>query len=207
METESKKKRTYTVPVLLVLLTFSLIGNVLLYTLKLQNTQDDRQAKGEAIIHSGLGAKAHVQEVLPALDKLAASGSAEERAAILYGLGHSFTGAEHVVAFILAAEEHAVPRQPKEDRAASVSLDAIGSALAAVGVYSGTLSSKDSEYVNKVKALYTALNEQLADFSLDPNDKMVAMAAQTGGAWVDSGLKLRKAIEQSSAELDGLQPK
>lgn len=192
MEMETKKKRSYTVPVLLVLLTFSLIGNVFLYSQHLQHGQDTKQADGQAIINHGIAAKAHVDAVLNALNGLEAV-TAAERSEKLYKLGQASTGQVDLLGFILDAHHHTIAPSTTDDETVQA-LEALSGKLAAISAQSGELSAEDQQSIVSLQALYSKLKEQLASFQLESGDKLVEMSVLTGGSWVGIGLALEQTI-------------
>ncbi|EFM12756.1 conserved hypothetical protein [Paenibacillus curdlanolyticus YK9] len=201
MNKETTKKRSYTVPVLLVLLTFCLIGNVLLYSLKLQNGQDDKRAEGEAIIAAGMEAKQHVQLVAASLGQLAASTDAADRTATMYALGQAFQHAPKLSVFIEAAQARTLPpHKPAVQTAEAFVADAEQS-LSKLGTHAGALTEQEKRYVASLADAYKQLGAILESFDLNPTDKMVAMSTQSGGSWVEIGQKLQQIIDQSNPKL------
>lgn len=194
---ETTKKRSYTVPVLLVLLTFCLIGNVLLYSMKLQNGQDDKRAEGERIIASGIAAKAHVRSVAALLGQLAASADSADRTATMYALGQAFQNASELPAFIEAAETRTLAERQPAVRSAAAFVTETERALSAIGSHAGPLTEKEKADVAAIAEPYTQLSAALESFDLNASDKMVAMSAQSGGSWVELGLKLQQIIDQA----------
>lgn len=203
MEKETPKKRSYTVPILLILLTFSLIGNVFFYSQDLQNGQDTKQRDGQSIINHGLAAKAHVDAALDVLNGLASSTTAD-RAAKLYELGQSSAGQVDLMLFIGDARRHTVSPAISNDESVKA-LQALNSQIAAIGGMTGELTAEDNQLIQSVQSLYSKLKEQLASFKLESGDKLVEMSVLTGGSWVDTGLALEQAIveAQSGAASNG----
>ncbi|MWC27505.1 hypothetical protein [Paenibacillus sp. MMS18-CY102] len=201
MQKETTKKRSFTVPILLVLLTFCLIGNVLLYSLKLQNGQDGKRAQGEEIITAGLEAKQHVQLVAASLEQLAASADAADRTTVMFALGQAFQFASQLPAFIEAAESRTLPPHKPAIQAPEAFVADAERSLAAVGSHAGALTEKEKQYVAAMSEQYKQLSAILEPFGLDPKDKMVAMSTQSGGSWVEIGQKLQQIIDLSSAKL------
>ncbi|GMK40078.1 hypothetical protein PCCS19_31330 [Paenibacillus sp. CCS19] len=197
MEMETPKKRSFTVPVLLILLTFSLIGNVFFYSQNLQNGQDKKQSDGQAIINHGLAAKAHVDAALNALGGFETSTTAD-RAALLYKLGQASAGQADLFKFIEDARTHTVsPSITDEDSLKA--LQALNSQFAAIGAMTGELAAADKEAIQSLQSLYAKLKDQLASFQLESGDKLVEMSVLTGGSWVDSGLALEQAIVEAQS--------
>ncbi|WP_127533006.1 hypothetical protein [Paenibacillus kobensis] len=204
---ETVTKRTYTVPVLLVLLTGSLIGIVLLFSLNLQHNQETNRQQGEDIIKAGQAAKAHVNEVAFSLDKLAASSGEADRLSLLYNLGYSFRGSDALLAFIEASEEHAAPGgQTQTSDQPRKLLEAISDTLDGIGAHPGQLNDIEAQYVKQVLVLYQQLEQTLSGFTLETGDKMVEMTAQTGGSWVQLGQQLEKTLEQAEVGTNGAIP-
>lgn len=195
MEKEMPKKRSYTVPILLVLLTFSLIGNVFFYSLDLQNGQDTKQRDGQSIINHGLAAKAHVDAALDALNGLAAS-TAADRAAKLYELGQASAGQADLALFIDDARRHTVSPSI-EGELSGKALQALNSQFAVIGSITGELTSEDEQLIQSMQALYSKLKEHLASFKLESGDKLVEISMLTGGSWVDTGLALEQAVVEA----------
>ncbi|PWV95401.1 hypothetical protein DFQ01_1273 [Paenibacillus cellulosilyticus] len=197
MEMNTKKKRSYTVPVVLIMLTFSLIGNVFLYSQHLQNGQDKKQADGLAIINDGLAAKAHVDAALNALNGLEAS-TAADRPELLYKLGQASADQVDLLAFIVDARKHTLSPTISDEQSVNA-LQALNSKFAAIGAMSGELTAEDKQAIQSLRTLYSKLKEQLASFKLESGDKMVEMSVLTGGSWVDIGLALDQAIVDAQA--------
>jgi hypothetical protein len=197
VELETKKKRSYTVPVLLILLTFSLIGNVFLFSQHLQSGQDTKQADGRAIINHGLAAKAYVDTVLNVLNELEAS-SAANRPALLYKLGQASANQVDLLFFIDDARRHTITPS-LTDEGLTNALQALNGKLAAIGGMAGELTAENKQAIQALQTLYKKLKEQLSSFKLESGDKLVEMSVLAGGSWVDIGLALEKSIADAQA--------
>lgn len=189
---ETPKKRSYTVPVLLVLLTFSLIGNVFLYAKHLQDGQDAKQSDGRSIINHGLAAKAHVDAALNALGGFETSTTAD-RAARLYKLGQASAGQVDLLLFIADARRHTLsPSISDED--SEKAMQSLNGEFAEIGGMTGELTTENKQSIQSLRTLYGKLKEQLSSFQLESGDKLVEMSVLTGGSWVNIGLSLEQAI-------------
>lgn len=204
MNKETATKRTYTVPVLLVLLTCSLIGIVLLFSLNLQHGQETKRQDGEAVIAAGQAAKVHILEAASALDELASSSDTADRLGIVYRLGASFRGKDELLAFIEASAERVGPGAETADAERPRKLlEAIDDSLEGIGAHSGPLSEAERQYVRQASELYRQLEQTIADFKLETGDKMVEMTAQSGGDWVQIGQRLGKTLDQAQVGANG----
>ncbi len=188
-------------PVLLVLLTLSLIGIVFLISLNLQHSQDTKRQEGIAIIEAGQGAKTHVSETAASLKQLAASSDTEDRLSSLYKLGASFRSKEELLTFIESSEERSGASGAEQPREL---LNAVSDTIAEIGAHPGPLNEAEKQYVQRVIDLYEQFEQILSGFTLETGDKTVEITAQAGGLWVQLGQQLKQALEQAEVGTSGI---
>ena len=87
---EQKPKRPIFTPVVLLLLTLSMIGNVFLLTKSMQSNQDKLAERGYAILDAVPQTKLHIDQVLASVQVLLGTDDIGKRLAAKSALGAAF---------------------------------------------------------------------------------------------------------------------
>jgi hypothetical protein len=187
---DQQPKRSYFVPVLLLLLVISVMGNVLLYTKVLSRQQDDRVQRGYAIIEAGTQAKRHIDAVLDNVSMLLAGGDISLRLAAKGALGAAFESADEVKRFIVEAEKTAGHPFSPPKRDANAFFSEIEQSLQQIANHDGPLTTEERAYLQMVAERYRLMKSIAEPFGYSEVTRDVALTAQAGGAWVEIAKKL-----------------
>lgn len=181
-------KRSYALAVTLVLLTASLIGNVFLFSLHLQDKQQDRVDKGKTILQSMGGtsqALSNLAALLPSMEKK--SGADKDRA--IYDAGAFFLAQSGSLLTLMdRGEEYSAdaskwPADYKQSAAAFVE-------KAGKAIVSGTKEDK-ARLAHTAKELARLLGG--VDFSIDSKERALTIQAEKG--WPDICLQMLNVME------------
>jgi len=182
---EQGGKRPIALPIALVLLVFSLIGNVFFYSLHIQNKQQGNYETGLRIYDAAEGSFAYFQGVNAELGALLQSSGAEERLEVKYRLG---AAAEHGAAVADLAEEGAVLDQSffANTDALLARIVEIGEQLGGIGNYDGPLSAEDRLRLEELKSLFERNESAAAGFNFTVKDNRNAVIRLAAGyGWID----------------------
>ena len=191
---EQRPKRSFFVPVLLLLLLFSLTGNMLLASKQVAQKQEDRAQRGLTIINAGNQAKLHIDDVLANVTELLGSGDIAHRLAAKGALGAAFKRADDVQRFISEAEKSNGKPFTFTKRSAGTFLGQIEQSLQQVANHDGPLTGEEQAYLQTVKQVYEQLKSVIAPFDYKTMSKDVGLTVQAGGAWVEMGRKMLDAM-------------
>lgn len=196
MNEQPAAKRSWFAPVMLLLLVFSLIGNVVLYSTKLVNDQAGREREGERIIRSAWDARAHADALIAALQALLNSEDASARIQAKQAIGFAF---EHAGGLIYLVDT-ALPRYDSasavQSRSAAQFIESIESALSAMGNQASKLTAAGEAYVSQLIETYTQMQTELATFPYTELTTQNALRAENGDGWVGIAGKLLIALNE-----------
>lgn len=196
-------RRSYFVPVLLILLVVSLTGNVILYTKTIVHSQDERAERGKAIMNAGFQTKQHIADVLHTVELLSASGDIAGRLEAKSRLADAFDDRPEVESFFAEAEAsngkplHNGARTPKEFLA-DVEL-----ALEQAGNHEGELTAGERAYLEMIGGVYAKLQQTASDLIYDGAEpkRDEALTAQADKRWIEIAASLN-AIMNEPERLD-----
>ncbi|ASS66011.1 MULTISPECIES: hypothetical protein [unclassified Paenibacillus] len=181
-------KRSYALAVTLVLLTASLIGNVFLFSLHLQDKQQDRVDKGKAILQS-MGGTSRSLSNLEALLSAMEEASGAERDKAIYDAGAMFLGQSGSFLTLMdsgkefSADASTWPAEYKKTAVAF--MDRAGK-----DIVSGTKEDK-ARLAQTAKELTRLLGG--VDFSIDSKERALTIQADKG--WPDICLQMLNVME------------
>ncbi|MFB9325489.1 hypothetical protein ACFFSY_06090 [Paenibacillus aurantiacus] len=206
MAERNSPKRSYFVPVLLLLLVVSLTGNVILYTKTIVHAQDERAERGEAIINAGYQTKQHIADVLHTIELLTSNADIASRLQTKSRLADAFDDRPEVEYFFTEAEvSNGKPlatgvRTPKDF------LASVEQALEQVGNHEGELTAGEKEYLEQLGGIYAKLKQTASELIYDGEvpKRDEALTAQADKRWIDIAASL-SAIMNEPASLE-LQP-
>ncbi|MGU3469998.1 hypothetical protein ACLBWT_02395 [Paenibacillus sp. D51F] len=181
-------KRSYALAVLLVLLTASLIGNVFLFSLHLQDKQQERVDQGKTILQSMGGtsrALSNLAALLPALEEK--SGADKDQA--IYDAGAFFLGQSG--SFLTLMDKG---KEFSAD-AAKWPADYKQSAIAFVDKAGKVAVSGTKEDIARLAQTAKELAQLLGgvDFSIDSKERALTIQAEKG--WPDICLQMLMVME------------
>jgi hypothetical protein len=181
-EEQLRNKRGLFAPVMMLLLTFSLIGNVFLYANQMQTKQQDRQTEGMLLIKQAADAKLYFSSVLQQVDSLLKSDDRTSRLAAAYGLGQDARHADSLRQLIEAAGlRHA---NPALQRPALDFLSRMEQSLGVIATHDGPLTEEERTYLTSVKEAYAKLSTAANGINTEFNTPTAALKMQSGGEWV-----------------------
>ncbi|MFC4103980.1 hypothetical protein [Paenibacillus xanthanilyticus] len=192
MTEANSPKRSYFVPVLLLLLVVSLTGNVILYTRTIVHTQDERAERGEAIMNAGYQTKQHIADVLHTIELLTNSKDIASRLEAKSRLADAFDDRPEVEYFFAEAEAsngkplHGGARSPQDF------LAGVEQALEKAGNHEGELTSGERDYLAMLGGVYAKLQETASDLIYDGEvpKRDEALTAQADKRWIEIAASL-----------------
>lgn len=204
---EDTQRRGWFAPIVLVLLVLSLIGNVYLYSDKLQQGKADREEAGLRIMQDAQTFHNAVLTMIDRLDSFAQADSIEGRMLALQDLGAAAESGTAGLKGLLAAADGHGGRVPltMDDKVSAYSFMAmVNENLFHIGSHAGQLNEEDASFVAMLQASLTEIEAIAAqfDFPAEPTE-MMALQTAGGGAWIDIVYELVAAIGQ--VELRSLQ--
>ncbi|NIK67524.1 hypothetical protein [Paenibacillus sp. BK720] len=188
---EQSKKRSYALPITLLLLVFSLTGNVFLYSQSLQGAQDDKYEKGLEVIGAAKKAASYYQAVL------------DDAAAIMEGkpseAGTVIRDAAGVNDFLQQAGSVDEDTPFDSDKIYAYLID-VDNSLSYIKEQDGTLTEQESAYLKALQDAYSKQLEIVKQFNFDA-DKTRSGAIQIGAGigWLDIAEQLEKSIEEQAS--------
>ncbi|WP_336787020.1 hypothetical protein [Paenibacillus sp. MMO-177] len=188
---EQSKKRSYAMPIALLLLVFSLTGNVFLYSQSLQGGQDDKYEKGLEVIEAAKKATSYYQAVL------------DDAAGILEGktseAGTVIRDAAGVNDFLQQAGSFEADNSFDPARIYAYMID-VDNSLSYIKEQDETLTEKDSAYLKALQEVYSKQLAIVKQFNFDA-DKTRSGAIQIGAGigWLDIAKQLKQSIEEQSS--------
>lgn len=204
---EDTQRRGWFAPIVLVLLVLSLIGNVYLYSDKLQQGKADREEAGLRIMQDAQTFHNTVQTMIDRLDSFGQADSVEGRMLALQDLGGAAeSGTASLKGLLVVADGHG-GREPltlNETITAYSFMTMVNENLFHIGSNAGLLNEEDASFVAMLQASLAEIESIAAkfDFPAEPTE-MMALQAAGGGAWVDIVYELVAAMGQ--VELRSLQ--
>jgi hypothetical protein len=190
-------KRSLFAPIVLVLLTFSLIANVFLYSQWLQNKHEQRADKGQLLIKQAADTKLYFTTVQQHIEALLEGDADQTRIQAKMGLGLAARYSDSVIGLIQAADmrKSASPAPAKRDAAAFIS--EVNTSLGAVANHGGALTGTERDYLLLIRDSYRKLSESAARLNTEWDTKQAALQMEAGGDWVDIAHDLLKLMNTS----------
>lgn len=202
LEQQQTGKRSIALPITLILLVFSLIGNVFLYSLYLQHKQGEKFDAGQQIYGAALESLQYFEELIPQLDALIQSQGVEERLHAKFLAGKSMQkGLSFEVLAEKALELNGQSDKPGEDQTDHF-LENVEAALQTIGSYAGPLTAADQTYLLTLKQSLEAMHATLSTINLNIEDNRNAIIRLASGVgWVEKVEKVELLMRNDSAEL------
>ncbi|ACT00877.1 hypothetical protein [Paenibacillus sp. JDR-2] len=188
---EQSKKRSYALPITLLLLVFSLTGNVFLYSQSLQGGQDDKYNKGLEVIGAAKKATSYYQAVL------------DDTAAILEGktseAGTVIRDAAGVNDFLQQAGSFDTDNSFDSGKIYANMID-VDNSLSYIKEQDGSLTEQESAFLKALQEVYSKQLAIVKQFNFDA-DKTRSGAIQIGAGigWLDIAKQLEQSIEEQSS--------
>ncbi|WP_308638847.1 hypothetical protein [Paenibacillus silvisoli] len=193
---EQKPKRPIFTPIVLILLTFSLIGNVFLYARSLQHGKDQRVEVGMTILQSGNEAKLHFDQVKSGLEDLLKHQDIPTRMAAKSLLIAAYNNSASVAAFIKEAETASGATFESPKRSAATFLEQSEKSLQTLGNHTGPLTDKERSYLKTLLAVNQACATAMASFDHDTISDTTALTIQVDKTWMESAKKINEQMNR-----------
>ncbi|WP_054024215.1 hypothetical protein [Bacillus sp. FJAT-28004] len=202
MEPQHTGKRSIALPITLVILVFSLIGNVFLYSQFLQNKQENNYVKGQKIFKAAVDSRQYVEKMIPQLDALLQSKSLDERYIIKYDSGKVAANGHALVEFTAeAADVTSQPDQINTELPLTYVSD-VDKGLQTIGRYEGPLNESDEAYIVALISSFEAISGVLNGFNTNIGESRIAIIRLSSGLeWVELVVQVQKIMEEHSAKL------
>jgi hypothetical protein len=195
-------KRSIALPITLVLLVFSLIGNVFLYSLFLQHKQQNNFETGQRIYDAAVQSKQYFEELIPQLDALLQSGQLETRMEPKFLAGKASQKGQAIFRLMTEAELIA---GKSEKRDAGLSLKYVNEAeeaLQAIGNYPGPLNEEERAYLLALKGSLEEMDRIMESFNTKIGDNRAAFIRLSSGLeWIELMEKLQQVMSGQTTKL------
>ncbi|GLX69172.1 hypothetical protein [Paenibacillus glycanilyticus] len=187
------KKRSYALPITLLLLVFSLTGNVFLYSQSLQGGLDKKYDKGKDVIGAATQAVDYYQAVLDDIFALLEGKTAEAGTVIRDAAG--------VADFV--QQSHSFDEEDAFDPGSiySYMID-VDNSVAYIKQQDGKLTAEQTEYLKSVQDVYTKQLTILKEFNFDA-DKNRSGTIQIGAGigWLELANQLEQSIKEHQSSI------
>lgn len=194
MEKQQAGKRSVALPIALVLLVFSLIGNVFLYSQSLQNKQQNNFEAGQRIIGKLAESLAYTREMTQAVDVLLQSGEQEADEEVLFRIGKA-SHEGHAIGYLLA-ETDKLTGEPGAFGAEEAEQWVDDKAARLMVIAAGNVNAGDE--LNALKASLAEMEQALSAFNDHIGDSRTAVIRLSGGyEWLDIAEQLRQMMSGS----------
>lgn len=189
-------RRSWFAPIMLVLLTLSLMGNVFLYSGSIHEKQDERVQRGFTIIESGNNAKQHIDSVLNNVRLMLDNDTIPTRLLAKSSLILAFKNEKDLVTFIEEAEVASSEPFTFADRTAETYMSQVEASLIEVANHEGPLTEAERNYLSLIEGQYAQMQAIIANFDLSTISKGTALTIQAGGKWVAMGKNLLEIMNE-----------
>ena len=186
MEPQKSGKRSIALPITLVILVFSLIGNVFLYSQFLQHKQENNYEKGQRIYAAATESQQYAKEMTPLLDAFLASNTMGERLTLQFDAGK--VTAKGTALTELTKEAASISVQPEKwnEKLPDSYVSEVEKGLQAIGRYEGPLNEADQSYLTELKNSFVAISSILSGFNSNIGDSRIAIIRLSSGLdWID----------------------
>ncbi|MGG1635827.1 hypothetical protein MHH56_20260 [Paenibacillus sp. FSL K6-3182] len=202
MEPQQTGKRSIALPITLVILVFSLIGNVFLYSQFLQNKQENNYVKGQKIFKAAIGSKDYIEKMLPQLDALLQSKTLDERYAIAFLSGQAAASGHALVEFTAeAASVNAEPEKINKELTSAYVTD-VDKGLQTIGHYDGALNETDAAYIQGLKSAFETISGIMSGFNANIGESRIAIIRLSSGLeWAQLVEQMQAVMKEKSAEI------
>ncbi|MFF2887778.1 hypothetical protein [Paenibacillus sp. NPDC057967] len=199
MEQQQNGKRSWALPITLVLLVFSLMGNILLYTKHIEHTRGDIVRTGEMIFHGfkeGQEQLAHWSAYMEEIQQRADTEPGLARLAAKYfniSVDREQAGLAVLMAQAAEIDSAAYSHASETYDAYEEKLKAM---LQGIGAGSGALSEAERAAVSEAQSSFVNLTELMSAFHYAMEGDRNSMVRLTGGHdWIDIASELQKALK------------
>ncbi|QHW30444.1 hypothetical protein GZH47_06000 [Paenibacillus rhizovicinus] len=200
---EPRTKRPIFTPIVLILLTFSLIGNVFLYSETIQNDQTDRVSQGTEIIQSGNAAIAFMNQAAAQTEALVTASDIAARMTSKSGLLAAYRQSGSVTDFIQEAEDVNGKPFPTAKGGATEFLDQTLASLQAIGNHEGPLTAEEKTYLQGLHQVFDACKKELSAFQHDTINQEQSLLILVDKQWPQIAGKLLEQMKPADHAFKG----
>lgn len=193
---QKQPRRSWFSPIVLVLLTLSLMGNMFLYSQTIYEKQEVRVQRGFGIIESGNNAKQHIDSVLNNVRLMLDNDDISTRLLAKSSFILAFKNEKDLVKFIEEAGVSSSEPFTFADRTAETYMTQVEASLIEVANHGGPLTEAERSYLAMIEQQYAGMQEIIADFDISTISKGTALTIQAGGKWVTMGRKLLEIMNE-----------
>ncbi len=201
MEMESKTKRSYTVPVLLLIMTGMAVLIVFLASRLMVQQQEDMLEDGQRLAEKYEDAAMFAQKLREGADLLLSGAQTEERIRGKASIAQAFAVSGDFLDLLAEAAERENGTDREEARKPyAAAVEALNKQLDGIGGQEGTLSPQEQDVLKAVRDGAGRMDEALQGFRLPSVDAgLRSMAA--GEGWIEPALKAAEAWTSLAARL------
>ncbi|WP_337101596.1 hypothetical protein [Paenibacillus sp. YIM B09110] len=197
MEKQNAGKRPIALPITLVLLVFSLIGNVFLYSQYLQNKQQNNYEFGQTVVEKLTESRLYAQEMMKVIDWLAQSTTQADRYELAYQIGRSAALGYSVSELMTEAGRLSESDAASGAEEAEAYVNAAAAKLTGIAHQEGKLSDNDQEQLIALKADFEEMEQALGGFNYSIGENRTASIRLASGLeWLDIAKKMEQVIKQ-----------
>ncbi|WP_419873885.1 hypothetical protein [Candidatus Pristimantibacillus sp. PTI5] len=200
MEPQKTGKRSIALPITLVILVFSLIGNVFLYSQFLQHKQENNYEKGQRIFAAAIGSQQYAKEMQPLLEALLASKSMADRLGMQFDAGKATAKGQALTE--LAIEAASLSDQPGKwnEKLPASFVSGVETGLQEIGRYEGPLNEADRAYLTELKDSFEKISGILSGFNSNIGESRIAVIRLSSGLdWIELAEQLQDLMTEKSA--------
>ncbi|MGM0880652.1 MAG: hypothetical protein ACQEXQ_06360 [Bacillota bacterium] len=195
-------KRSIALPITLVLLVFSLIGNVFLYSQYLQNKQQNNFETGQKIYAAAVQSKEYFEELIPQLDAFLQSNQLETRAEPKFLAGKASQKGQAFINLMTEAELIAGKSEKRDAEQALKYVNEVEEALRAIGNDPGPLKEEERAYLLALKGSLEEMARIMGSFNTNIGDNRAAVIRLSSGLeWIGLVEKLQQVMSGQATKL------
>jgi len=193
---EQQTKRPIFTPIVLLMLVFSLIGNVFLITKLMHHNKDERVSRGLTIINAGNQAKLHVDAVLYNVKELLEQNNIAGRISSKTALQAAFKQDQSLITLVNQASESSKEPLTFTNRTADTFLSQVEQSTGMIGNHEGPLTEEEQSYLKQVDGWYGKLKAALSPFDEDTLSEISAQTILVEDSWVNMSKKLLTIMDE-----------
>ncbi|OMF34183.1 hypothetical protein BK133_12715 [Paenibacillus sp. FSL H8-0548] len=201
MEQQQTGKRSIALPITLVILVFSLIGNVFLYSQFLQHKQENNFVTGQRIYEAGSESKKFISEMILQLDAFMQSKELDERLALYFAAGKVYAQGQGLIDFAAEASNLSAESSGIDIALFSGYLKDMEAGLLAIGRNDALLSDEDQSYVASLKSTLGEMSVIMDNFNTNIDGNRNAIIRLSSGLdWIELAEELQQAINSNAGQ-------
>lgn len=202
MEQQQRGKRSAALPITLVLLFFSLIGNVFLYSQFLQHKQENNFKTGQRIYSAAVESRQYMDELIPQLDALYKSEGPKDRLGIKFLAGKVSEKGHAMVDLTAEALSISTKAEKLNPELALTYISDVEDALQKIGSYEGPLNEAEQAYITALKNSFEEMSGILNGFNTNIADNRIAIIRLSSGLdWIELVENIQLLMTKQTAKL------